>query len=392
MKNCALVLGGYINGLSIIRELYDNKVKDIWLFDTKKSIATKSNKISDYKIIGSSSSSLLENIKILKNENEYDRIVIYPTGDNHLEQLLEIFEEINRFCFVPFNEANLVRSLNKYYQYQVCKELSIPFPQTLEIKSKTDVDELNQLKFPILIKPSTRNDIGTDVFRSVFISGPSELSEAREKIVTHLSQGVEFIASEYIPGDDSNIYAYTAYRSKKGVILNEWVGKKLTQYPNLFGVFSSAANSAPNIVATQGRLLLDKMNIHGIAEPEFKYDSRDETFKLTEINLRSMMWHRLGTLSGVNLQLTQWNDALGYKNVQYIQNLTDRIHFIYFKHEILNLISRKHYWSNFTYNLFGGKINCFAVFMLSDLKPFLFDSIATIKSIISRCLAKLNGN
>jgi hypothetical protein len=104
------------------------------------------------------------------------------------------------------------------------------------------------------------------------------------------------------------------------------------------------------------------------------------------------MWHRLGTLSGVNLQLTQWHDALGYKNVHYIQNLTDRIHFIYFKHEILNLIFRKHYWSDFTYNLFGGKINCFAVFMLSDLKPFLFDFIATIKSIISRCIAKLNGN
>ena len=29
------------------------------------------------------------------------------------------------------------------------------------------------------------------------------------------------------------------------------------------------------------------MNIYGIAEPEFKYDIRDDKYKLTETNLRS---------------------------------------------------------------------------------------------------------
>ena len=65
----------------------------------------------------------------------------------------------------------------------------------------------------------------------------------------------------------------------------------------------------------QGRKLLNGMDIKGIAQPEFKYDFRDQKYKLMEINLRSMMWHRVGNLSGVNLQYSQYLDALGEKVV-----------------------------------------------------------------------------
>jgi len=63
----------------------------------------------------------------------------------------------------------------------------------------------------------------------------------------------------------------------------------------------------------QGRTLLNGMDIKGIAQPEFKYDSRDKKYKLTEINLRSMMWHKMGNLSGVDLHYSQYLDALGKK-------------------------------------------------------------------------------
>ena len=33
-NNCALVLGGYINGFSIIKELHEEGIKDIALFDS----------------------------------------------------------------------------------------------------------------------------------------------------------------------------------------------------------------------------------------------------------------------------------------------------------------------------------------------------------------------
>jgi len=202
------------------------------------------------------------------------------------------------------------------------------------------------------------------------------------------NKNTTFLASEFIPGDDTNIYAYVGYRSQDGEILNEWVGKKLTQYPDIFGVFSSGSNEAPKIVKEQGRKLLEVMDLKGINEPEFKYDSRDGKYKLMEINLRSMMWHRVGNLSGVNIQYSQYLDAIG-KNIEVQhQNQEDIIHFIYMKHEILNLFTRKSYWKHFKRNVFH-KNREFAVYDKNDLKPFFYDLIGTIKGVILVCLKLL---
>ena len=69
-----------------------------------------------------------------------------------------------------------------------------------------------------------------------------------------------------------------AYRTKKGEIVNEWIGKKETQYPNDFGIFSSATISSEPEVLKQGRKLLNGLNLFGINQPEFKYDYRDGKF------------------------------------------------------------------------------------------------------------------
>ena len=66
-----------------------------------------------------------------------------------------------------------------------------------------------------------------------------------------------------------------SYRSKEGKILGEWTGKKLSQFPDDFGVFSSASNNCPEIVAKQGRKILEVMNLFGINQPDLN-DFRDK--------------------------------------------------------------------------------------------------------------------
>src|SRR5699024_2072522 len=122
--------------------------------------------------------------------------------------------------------------------------IGIPYPKTLQIKSKNDLKKIQELKFPILIKPSTRVDIVQNVFRNVYLETAEEYIDKKQQIVEFIKKGIEFIASEFVPGDDTNIYAYTCYRSQDGKIQNEWTGKKLTQYPDNYGVFCSASNEA----------------------------------------------------------------------------------------------------------------------------------------------------
>ncbi len=386
-NNCALILGGYINGYSIIRELYEKGLRNIILFDYHASLASKSNKILFYRKIEKTSESLKKALTELKLN--FDYIIIYPTDDLQIEHLHTIYHEIREFCFIPFNYDNIIESLNKFVQYQYCEANGIPYPKTLCIESIHDLKKNEEISYPILIRPIKRDDLNTLVFRSLFLDSLETYSKNKPRLIKFLESGQQFVVSEVIPGDDTNIYAYVAYRSQKGEILSEWAGKKLTQFPDRYGVFASASNEAPEIVCVQGRKLLETMNLKGICEPEFKYDLRDGKFKLTEINLRSMMWHRVGNLSGVNIQYAQYLDAIGQEVPTQMQDKRNVVHFVYMTHEIINLFSRCGYWKHFKYNVLSAPKKEFAVFDSNDIKPFIFNLLPSLKALFGRWLRVL---
>lgn len=381
-----MVLGGRVNGYSIIQELNEKGVKEIFLFDVEKRVAAFSNKIKKYKTINNTADNLHSELNDL--HKEYEKIIIFPSDDLYLENLHKIYDKIQDFCFVPINNNNFMECSNKYVQYEYCEKLGVPYPKTKQIVNKDDLRSID-IQYPILIKPNKREDLKVNVFRNVTFESEKDLHQKIGELEKHIDSGISFLASEIIPGDGSCIYAYVGYRNKNGEILNEWTGKKLSQFPDDFGVFSSASNEASDTVRIQGRTLLEGMNIYGIAEPEFKYDDRDGKYKLTEINLRSMMWHRVGNLSGVNIQYSQYLDALGRTVPHQDQIKNKNIHFVYLKHEIINLISRSGYSKIFYHNIFTSDETHFATFDKKDLKPFIVDCKETSIDIINTCLRKL---
>lgn len=391
-KVCAVVIGGYVNGYSIIQELSSFGVKNIILLHFGNQLACLSNKIIKKISVSLSEESIKEAFESI--HKEYEFIIPFPTDDYSLECLYNLREKIGFFTFLPLNQNNFLDCEDKLFQYECCKKLKIPYPKTLKIASVNDLSMLDEIGYPIIIKPYKRLDIVSDVFHALILNTNEDLDKNRQKICKYLNENVKFLASEIIPGETTGtIYAYCGYRSHKGKILNEWSGKKLTQYPDDYGVFSSASNFAPDIITTYGQILLNGMNLYGFAEPEFKYDERDGKYKLMEINLRPMMWNRLGFYSGVPLLYTQWLDALNEIPVSYSQIKDYDIHFCYKKHEIFNLLFRKGYgMGKYNFNLHGGKENYIALFDKKDLKPFLFDSCSTFIDIVKVLIKKILRN
>lgn len=387
MRAIALVLGGYINGYSIIKELYEEGVENIALFHTGRSVAGFSNKINYLAIIDKTPKGLLTELRKLKEQ--FDYIVPFPTDDLQVENLYRIRDEIKDFCYLPLNPSTVMQSFDKYYQYSVCEGVGIPYPKSCRLSASADLEKVKNLTFPILIKPTTRVDIVKNVFRNIYIEDLDGYFAKKLGLQAHIEQGVEFIASEFVPGDDTNIYAYTCYRSQGGIIQNEWAGKKLTQYPDNYGVFCSASNEAPDVILEQGRLLVDALDAYGIVEPEFKFDERDGKFKLMEVNLRSMMWHRTGKISGVRLHKSMYEYALGRQPVRDIQIKKPVIHFVYMLHEICNLISRKGYWPFFKHNVWGGGKRVWAIYDVTDLKPFFYSFYLLLIASAKACLRRL---
>lgn len=386
-KTIALVLGGHINGYSIVKELYEEGVSNIAVFHYGRSLAGFSNKVDYVGTIDKTKKSLLENIE--KLSKSFDSIIIFPTDDMQLENLNAIHNEIKAYCYLPFNHLNILETLDKSNQYAICEESGVPYPKTLYAKIKSDLQNIDALTFPLLIKPSVRKDLTTKVFRTLYLTSFEQYEAKKIELADFIDSGVEFLISEYIPGDDTNIYAYTCFRSQDGNILNEWVGKKLTQYPDNYGVVCSASNENHPTVVKQGRLIVNSLNAYGIVEPEFKFDSRDGKFKLMETNLRSMMWNRVGCISGVKLHKSLYLYANKKKNIKYSQVTKERIHFVLMLHEIPNLIARRGYWKYFKHNVFGGDERVWAVFESSDIKPFLYSLYLLTKLGVSACLRRL---
>lgn len=385
-KSCAVVLGGYINGYAIINELHSKGVREIALFTNHRQLAFFSNKAKKKFIILKTKEDLLQKLESLKKE--YDLLVLFPTDDWYVEQLALLEPTINNFTFIPFNTHTVKHCSNKFVQYDFCKRLNIPFPKTVLLNKPYNFQDVQLLDFPIIVKPVVRNDLMFDVFRSKRFQTADELSNFNPYLIKYMDSGYEFIASEIIPGTSSgNIYAYCAYTDKKGNILNEWGGRKLSQHPDDYGIFSSASSEVPDIVMQQGRTLVTAMNLYGFCEPEFKYDECDGKYKLTEVNLRSMMWNELGTRSGVFLHYTQWCYATGQEIPVYKQLNGVNTVLIYYKHEILNLLFRKKYWPIFK-KIIGNRNKYWSGIYKGDLSPFFHDMLSTIKSIVSTLLKK----
>lgn len=382
----ALVLGGHVNGYSIIKELHASSINCIALFDSGRSLSRYSNKISYHAEIDSTSEKLL--FELRKLNLLYDQIVIYPTDDLQLENLLDIYKEISSFCYLPFNSNNLLQALDKSFQYAICDRYDIPYPKTISAKKLSDLDCISELQFPLLIKPSTRKDLTVDVFRTLYCKDYDNYMSQKKYLSDLMNSNIEFVISEFVPGDDTNIYAYTCFRSNEGEILNSWTGKKLTQYPDNYGIFSSASNESPPVVEKQGADLVNAMDAYGILEPEFKYDCRDGKYKLMEVNLRSMMWHRTGSISGVKIQETQYLYAINNQVKNYKQDKDINIHFVLMLHEIPNLIARKGYWKHFKYNVFGGERREWAIFEVNDVKPFVYSLNLLFLMMGSACLRR----
>lgn len=376
-----VVMGSYVNAYNIVRELHAHSVPNITLLDDQKKFARYSKFAKRTHSFDGSRESLLAAIRDIKCRHDY--LVFYPTSDEHLTQLLDIYDEITSFSYLPFEKSKLSSLLSKESQYDICCEIGIPCPSYKTIKDEKDLDKLSLMRFPLIAKPTCSGSF----FRNQIFYSYEEILNKNKLLVNFLSQGVELLFSEIIPGDGSNIYAYTACISKHGDIVNDWVGKKLTQHPDDFGVFSSAAACDAPVVKEYGERLIKKMGVHGIIEPEFKFDCRDNSYYLMEVNLRSMMWHRVGVLSGVDLHYTQWQLAIGESPVRNAQDFKYPRALVYMKHEISNILCRRGYLKilkNLKHDYSGGF--SFAVFNFEDPIPAIIDSLSIPFLVVGRWL------
>lgn len=393
---CAVVLGGHVNGYSVIQELAAGGIKDIHLVIYAKAggippLATKSKYVKQVHRMEKSAESLKAVLETI--HREHDWLVLYPTDDYQMELLCHLYHDLESFCFPPVDPVKSLKYQDKFEQYRMCDALGVSYPRTVLLEDASGFEGLKDFMWPVIIKPVTRKDISVKLFRLKTYASMDELGAASQEYAGYFSQGHRFIASEVIPGDGSSLFSHVAYLDRNGKILNDWSGRKYSQRPDDFGVFATACNIAPDEVSELGRKLVEGIGLVGFMQTEFKYDSRDGRYKLMEINLRPHMWNRVGFLSGVRLDQTHWRYALGEDVEKQPQDTSRDIRFAYFRHELQNFLEYgRAYRARQKKFLHGGDELVWAVYDRGDIKPFLSDSLnaigAALRDVFKRALGK----
>jgi predicted ATP-grasp superfamily ATP-dependent carboligase len=234
--------------------------------------------------------------------------VLYPAIDIDLEAVLLAQDQLAERYHVPAAPHIGAHIFAKTWQYDIAQRVGVPIPRATRFCAGAPPD-LAGYRFPLIIKPSSRTEaVGGRAFRLRVVRRQEELDAFLAELARDHA-GREFQLAEDIPGDPTNLYTVGAYANRQGRVLRTYTGRKLSQYPYTHGDASIAETlTLPDVVTRQARVLLEAARFHGISQVEFKYDARDDQYKLLEINGRCWSWIKLPAFSGVNLPLIQYYD------------------------------------------------------------------------------------
>ena len=238
---------------------------------------------------------------------------IFPLGDNSLLPVSEHREQLTPYLklALPSHES-VLKALDKSKTLRIAEEAGIPTPKTLYPRNITEViDVSTRIRYPAVIKPKQSyiwNRNGKANFsRPFFVNSASELISTYEKVDKNFP---EPMIQEYVPGHNVSVaLLFDHGEPKAGCAIKV---KRTMPVTGGNSVLRESVSLDPTLLKFSSNLLRN-LQWHGVAEVEFKIDSRDSTPKLMEINGRFWGSMNVAIESGVDFPYLLYLLAKGEK-------------------------------------------------------------------------------
>jgi len=301
-RSGVIVLGGNFVGLGVVRSLGRHGIP-VWVYDTRRSVAEFSRYTTRFVL---SSQDKHELLLQEGRQHELNGWVVFPVRDADVEMLSinhRSLSSIYRLTTPPLDVTKF--ALDKRLTYRQADQLGIAIPWTMV--SKTTLDETARaLPYPVILKPAINHHFFPQTgIKALPVNVASELSPAYARMSRYIPPD-EILIQERIPGGGENQYSFGGVFSN-GKAYGSLVVRRRRQYPADFGVTSSFVETIDEpAVDTAGRRFLESIGFDGMAEVEFKFDSRDGKYKILDVNMRPWGWHAIGTRVGVDFAYLLW--------------------------------------------------------------------------------------
>jgi D-aspartate ligase len=316
----AVVLGSDFKALGVIRSLGRRGVRSVVIDNTPRSAWFSRYVSQRIKWPGSMDSEAFVRF-LLKIAKTYhlEQSVLYPTQDEAVELVAQNTQSLGQVYRLATQHWDVIRwASDKRLTHHMAQEVGIPYPTTWYPANEQDL-KATELQFPVIIKPAISVRLQYTLHLKALPAHNWDELLAHYRLAARIIKPAEIMVQEIIPGDGYTQYSVGTY-CKNGQIVASMTARRTRQYPIDYGLGSSfvEALEVPDITAYAAKLL-QFMNVSGMVEVEFKYDQRNQQYKLLDINVRPWGWHTLCIACGLDFPYIQHCDILGASPVDCTQ-------------------------------------------------------------------------
>ena len=308
-----IVIGGHVQGLGIARIFGKNKIPVV-LLDTNSVNLTRHSKYCK-EFIKYKEGKLFEKLMLLGAENKFNDWLLMPTSDKHVGILGENKKQLSNYYKVSTTDITALNYFfNKRNTYKLASELNIPIPKTWIANSWDDINKLDII-YPCIIKPAIMHTFYSQVKKKVFVCNNSLELKQNYVRASALIPKNEIIIQDIIPGNSEHQYSvcFMFDGDKPLVTLS---ARRARQHPPDFGNATTYAETVdiPELVDSAEKILKE-IKFTGVCEVEFKFDTRDDTYKFLEVNPRTWKWHSIAEKSNSPILMSLYHFMYNLKPI-----------------------------------------------------------------------------
>lgn len=304
----AIVVGGYVNGLGLVRALAARGIPVAVITTKGYDIAQRSRWVSAHHAILDLDDQPDRLLVLLEQQaSAWSGWAVFPTNDGAVAALAQHWDRLSRtYRLVAPSPEIAPDLLDKARMLDVARAVGVDVPHCYGPAIESTAAG-RDLRFPVVVKPVIGYRFFARFGCKLFVAADHD--ELLRCIARLAEAGLAGQIFDLIPGPDSEIYAYCTYVDAHGDASGGLTIRKLRQSPPFFGV-ARAAEIAPDHPQLRDATvaILRRMGFRGMAAAEFKRDARDGSFRFFEVNGRSVIYNGLLRRGGLDLAALAWAD------------------------------------------------------------------------------------
>ncbi len=265
-----------------------------------------------------------------KFANEHKgKIVLISTNETYTEFVSANKEKLKDRYVFNFPSPEVIKSLtNKENFHKTYQDSKLSFPSTFYYDCKKKVKVPEDLTYPVVLKPANvviYNHISFDGKKKIYkIESYEELNKTIN-LIKENGYNDKLIIQEFIPGGDDALFDAVLYVNTKGkcefmTFAQIGLQERTSSMVGNAAVLINGFNTTKGDVKKEVKILkefMESINYRGFAEVDMKYDVRDNTFKILEINARQGRSSYYVAALGKNLVKTITDDCLNNKEHKF---------------------------------------------------------------------------